>query len=80
MIQTGGYKVRDNFSFGYALNDLFSGSNYTLGLLFEVVVNCVRRSHNAKGKTLTKDHIDAKNLPLIIANFKEYVQRKDDVE
>jgi hypothetical protein len=36
--------VRDNFSFGFNLNDLIAGSNYTIGLLFEVVVNCVRRS------------------------------------
>ncbi len=41
MIQTGGYKVRDNYSFGFNINDLFAGSNYTIGLLFEVVVNCV---------------------------------------
>jgi hypothetical protein len=59
MIQTGGYKVRDNFSFGYALNDLFAGSNYTLGMLFEVVVNCIKRRPGAKGHTLTIDEIQA---------------------
>jgi hypothetical protein len=63
MIQTGGYKVRDNFSFGFALNDLFAGSNYTLGLLFEVVVNCIRRKPGTKGQTLTVDGIDASQLP-----------------
>lgn len=80
MIQTGGYKVRDNFSFGFALNDLFAGSNYTLGLLFEVVVNCIRRKPGAKGNTMTLENVDASVLPKIIANFKEYVLKKDDVE
>lgn len=54
MIQTGGYKVRDNYSFGFNINDLFAGSNYTIGLLFEVVVNCVQRQPHARGRTYTK--------------------------
>ena len=49
MIQTGGYKVRDTQSFGFNMTDLFSGSNYTIGLLFEVVVNCFKQKHNHKG-------------------------------
>jgi hypothetical protein len=46
MIQTGGYKVRDTYSFGFNVADFFSGSNYTIGLLFEVVVNCFKQKHN----------------------------------
>ncbi len=52
MIQTGGYKVKDTFSFGFNVNDLFAGSHYTLGLLFEVVVNLVKQQPNTKGKEL----------------------------
>ena len=62
MIQTGGYKVRDNFSFGYALNDLFAGSNYTLGLLFEVVVNCMRRKPGTKGQVLSMEKLNANQV------------------
>jgi hypothetical protein len=63
MIQTGGYKVRDNYSFGFNINDLFAGSNYTIGLLFEVVVNCVQRQPHAKGRTFTQEGISVKCLP-----------------
>jgi FAD/FMN-containing dehydrogenase len=73
MIQTGGYKVRDNFSFGFALNDLFAGSNYTLGVLFEVVVNCIRRHPSTRGKTLTVEGLTAGQLPEIVSHFKEYI-------
>ena len=45
------------------MNDLFAGSNYTLGLLFEVVVNCIRRKHDAKGQTFVLEEVDASQLP-----------------
>ena len=80
MIQTGGYKVRDNFSFGYALNDLVAGSNYTLGLLFEVVVNCIRRKTGTQGRVVSVEDVSTAELPQLIASFKAYVQAKDDVE
>lgn len=41
--------MRDTQSFGFNVTDLFSGSNYTIGLLFEVVVNCFNQKHNHKG-------------------------------
>ena len=52
MIQTGGYKVKDTQSFGYNVTDLYAGSNYTIGLLFEVVVNCFKQKPNHKGKIM----------------------------
>jgi hypothetical protein len=63
MIQTGGYKVRDNFSFGFALNDLVAGSNYSLGLLFEVVVNCIRRKPGTPGRVVNVEGVSAAELP-----------------
>ena len=80
MIQTGGYKVRDTFSFGFNITDLFAGSNYTIGLLFEVVVNCFKQKPHTVGKQYTLKLTDASELPQIIINFKEYVQTKEDKE
>ena len=39
-VQSGGYKVRDEHQFGYNMTDFISGSYYSLGLIFEVVLTC----------------------------------------
>jgi len=78
MIQTGGYKVRDTYSFGFNLADFFSGSNYTIGLLFEVVVNCFKHKHNSKGKLFEMKLMRGSDVHQIVKNFKEYVDQKDE--
>lgn len=78
MIQTGGYKVRDTQSFGFNMTDLFSGSNYTIGLLFEVVVNCFKHKHNKKGHFYEMKFNSHSDIAKIARNFKEYVDAKDE--
>eukprot|EP00347_Sterkiella_histriomuscorum_P003082 403365660 len=78
MIQTGGYKVRDTQSFGFNVTDLFSGSNYTIGLLFEVVVNCFKQKHNHQGHIYELKLRDSAEISKIARNFKDYVEMKDE--
>jgi len=78
MIQTGGYKVRDTQSFGFNVTDLFSGSNYTIGLLFEVVVNCFNQKHNSKGNLYQMKLNDYTEIHKLANNFKNYVDLKDE--
>jgi len=62
-IQTGGYKVKDSRSFGLDMTDLIASSHYSLGLLFEVVLNCFKYKAGSKGKLFELKIPDGTLLP-----------------
>jgi hypothetical protein len=59
MIQTGGYKSKDSHQYGYNITDLFTGSYYSIGLLFDVVINCYRTNKDQRGKLFEVSLSDA---------------------
>jgi hypothetical protein len=55
------------------MTDLIGGSHYSLGLLFEVILNCFKESQGNKGKVLKTKIIDSNQLHTLLNQSIEYL-------
>lgn len=56
------------------MTDLIGGSHYSLGLLFEAILNCYKEDNDNKGKMCEMCVSDNKDILKIIANCISYIE------
>lgn len=76
-IQTGGNKVSDQLSFGLPLTRLVTGSNYNLGLVYEVLLSM--KPSTASDGHFCSISIAPNDVPAILKGWQAYIDSKAPV-
>ena len=73
LIQTGGNKVSDLMSHGFDLTSLVQGSQYQLGMFFEIILNLQQKEASDVG-VVQSFRVTTESLEGVIAGFNTYLE------